>query len=361
MKISFHNFTIKRLKKLVDKAIELNNFRLFKIAKSLLLVSSDTSIADIAKLFHVSERTIYNWVSRFMVERFTWLFGFHYKGRGPKSRLSKKQKDLVYKIVIAGPEKYGFDCGLWNSSIIAEVIFREFNVVYNPRYLCRLLKKMGLSFQKGTFEAERTDDNEKKRKEWVNEKWPEILRKAKKKGAVILFGDEVSFAQWGSLSRTWAPIGMQPKIKTKGKRKGLKMFGVIEFFGGSFQYMEAENKFNGESYISFIKHIMSQYTCPVILVEDGAPYHKAKVVTKYTDDLKDQGQLYVYRLPSYSPDFNPIEKLWKNTKRDATHCKFFPTFEDLRASVVKAFKKYMQDATKVICVMEKLRGHAGLT
>ena len=105
---------------------------------------------------------------------------------------------------------------------------------------------------------------------------------------------------------------------------------------------------------------MRQYDCPVILVEDGAPYHRAKIVSEYTNELKDQEQLYVYRLPSYSPDFNPIEKLWKNTKKDATHCKFFPTFQDLRASVVSAFREYMQDATKVICVMKKLRGNAGV-
>ncbi|MEI6414667.1 MAG: hypothetical protein WCP34_10480, partial [Pseudomonadota bacterium] len=47
------------------------------------------------------------------------------------------------------------------------------------------------------------------------------------------FGDEVSFAMWGSLARTWVPIGNQPVVKTKGIRKGLKMFGTIELVGGS--------------------------------------------------------------------------------------------------------------------------------
>ena len=55
-----------------------------------------------------------------------------------------------------------------------------------------------------------------------------------------------------------------------------------------------------------------------------------------------------------------IEKLWKNAKADATHCKYFPTFDDLRDAVVKAFNKYLQDATKVISVMAKLRLQAGV-
>ena len=357
MKITFSNRTTKRLEKTISKALELNNMRLFKISKSLLMVAKGLPITDIAKEFQVSGRIIYNWIMRFIYERFSWLCSFHYQGRGAKSKLTNKQKDALYDFVVGGPEKYGFDCGVWNSPMIAEVIWREFKVLYNPRYLCRLLKTLGLSFQKAAFKADRTEDNEKKRKEWIENTWPEILKKAKELGAVILFGDEVSFAQWGSLSRTWAPIGKQPKIKTKGKRKGLKMFGVIEFFEGSFQYMETEGKFNGESYTIFLQQVISYFTCPVILVEDGAPYHGAAVVKDYVKN-KAQGSLFIYRLPSYSPDFNPIEKLWKNTKRDATHCKFFPTFDDLRTSVVKAFEKYLKDATKVICVMKKLRKNA---
>ena len=44
MKFKFHNRTVKRLEKSVQKATELNNFRLFKIAKSLLMVANDTSL-----------------------------------------------------------------------------------------------------------------------------------------------------------------------------------------------------------------------------------------------------------------------------------------------------------------------------
>jgi transposase len=41
----------------------------------------------------------------------------------------------------------------------------------------------------------------------------------------------------------------------------------------------------------------------------------------------------VYQLPSYSPDYNPIEHLWRNVKRDQTHNRYFPTFESLIQAV----------------------------
>ncbi|UOA09806.1 transposase [Methylobacter sp. S3L5C] len=61
----------------------------------------------------------------------------------------------------------------------------------------------------------------------------------------------------------------------------------------------------------------------------------------------------IERLPAFSPDYNPIEKLWKNTKRVSTHMKYFKTVEDLYDSVITTFKTYLQDASKVLCVMKK--------
>ncbi len=95
-----------------------------------------------------------------------------------------------------------------------------------------------------------------------------------------------------------------------------------------------------------------------MLIEDGAPYHNARVVTAFQREHADR--LTLHRLPPFSPDKNPIEKLWKNTKRDATHLKYFSEFEQLRAAVVKVFRTYLEDATKVISVMKKLRAEAGL-
>lgn len=60
----------------------------------------------------------------------------------------------------------------------------------------------------------------------------------------------------------------------------------------------------------------------------------------------------------FQGDYNPIEKLLKNTKRDSTHLKYFKTFEDLYDSVVKKFNSYMQDASKVICAIQRMRFEA---
>ena len=149
-----------------------------------------------------------------------------------------------------------------------------------PRYVCSLLKGIGLSYQKAKFIPGKTEDEEwqRKRKEWEEKTWPEILALAAAIGAVILFGDEVSFAQWGSLGRTWAPKGKQPTIKTSGKRKGLKIFGVIELYRVISSTRNVKGNSMDRVISSFLNRCWPQYSCPVILIEDGAPYHRSAQV-----------------------------------------------------------------------------------
>lgn len=135
-----------------------------------------------------------NWLKRFLVQGLRWLRGQHYRGRGCKSRLSGEQKRQVRAWVEAGPEANGFACGVWNTAMIAELIWRRFGVRYNPRYLSTLLKQLGLSYQKACFISDRSDEQAyaRARQQWLEQTWPRILQQAKATGAVILFGDEVS-------------------------------------------------------------------------------------------------------------------------------------------------------------------------
>jgi transposase len=138
------------------------------------------------------------------------------------------------------------------------------------------------------------------------------------------------------------------------------MFGAIEFQSGRFIFMETPEKFNGDSYLQFIRHLLDSSSAPVILIEDGAPYHRSSKVREFQKDMEGKGLLFTYRLPSFSPDFNPIEKLWRNTKKNAKRLKYFKTFDALRESVLAAFGKYMGNAAEVIRVMKKLRSSAEL-
>src|SRR5262252_3050073 len=111
--------------------------------------------------------------------------------------------------------------------MIQDLITRRFGVTYHPHYIATLLHHMGFSYQKARFVSNHL--NEAKRLEWRQTRWPKILLQAKQRKALLLFGDEASFAQWGSLSYTWALRGQQPEVPTSGKRKAYKILGLIDY------------------------------------------------------------------------------------------------------------------------------------
>jgi hypothetical protein len=188
--------------------------------------------------------------------------------------------------------------------MIQEWIFQQFGVTYSRFYVAELLRNLGLSYQKARFVSAHLD--EEKRKAWIETVWPAILAQAQREHRAIYFEDEVSFAQWGSLSYTWAPRGSQPQVKTSGLRKGYKIFGVIEFFSGRFYWLNCAERFNSGTYQVFLATMLAQVPGPFILIQDGAKYHTSQDTQTFIRD--HQNELTVYQLPSYSPDYNPIEE-----------------------------------------------------
>src|SRR5689334_14450774 len=102
--------------------------------------------------------------------------------------------------------------------MVQDLIRREWGVTFNLHYLSALLHGIGFSYQKARFVSDHLD--EATRQAWLQTTWPAIVAEAQRTGALLLFGDEASFAQWGSLGYTWAPQGEQPVVKTTGRRKG---------------------------------------------------------------------------------------------------------------------------------------------
>ena len=180
---------------------------------------------------------------------------------------------------------------------------------------------------------------------------PRFYGKPGSKKALLLFGDEASFAQWGSLSYTWAPKGQQPEVPTSGKRKAYKVFGLIDYFSGQFFYKSHTGRFNSESYAAFLLDVLSQTTQHVIVIQDGARYHTSKAMQAFFETHADR--LTIEQLPAYSPDFNPIEHLWKKVKKEATHLKHFPEFTDLQQEVDRALLHFAQTPSEITVLMAR--------
>ena len=256
------------------------------------------------------------------------------------------QKAELAPLLDEGPVKAGFSGACWRSPMIQQMIYDRFGVFYNVFYIAQLLKNLGFSFQKAAFVSDHLDED--KRKAWRTTTWPQILRLAKARKALLLFGDEASFPQWGTLTYTWARRGQQPQVKTCGKRKGYKVFGLIEYFTGRLFYQGQEGRLNSAAYRAFLTRVLAQTTQPIILIQDGAKYHTSAETKAFF--TQQAARLQVFQLPTYSPDYNPIEKLWKKIKQHDTHLHYFPTFEALTNKVEQALLTFTNTPEEILAL-----------
>jgi transposase len=332
----------KAVERRLKTAQQQGHLRQVKYLLAILAVGEGRSFAEVAVVLRVHEKTVAAWVRRFCCDGLHGAPRPQPTGRPPK--LTPTQKAALATLIDEGPLKAGFSSACWRSPMIQQLIYDRFGVFYNVFDIAQLLKNLGFSYQKAAFVSDHLDEG--KRHIWCTTTWPQMLRRAKERQALLLFGDEASFPQWGTLSYTWARRGQQPHVKTSGKRKGYTVFGWIDYFTGRFFYQGQEGRLNSAAYIAFRTRVLEQTTQPILLIQDGAKYHTSAETTAFF--TQQMARLEVFQLPSYSPDDNPIEKLWKKVKKEGTHLQYFPTYEALTEKIEHALLKFANTPKEIL-------------
>lgn len=138
------------------------------------------------------------------------------------------------------------------------------------------------------------------------------------------------FQQQTSVTAKWYKKGSKPKVKSfPGKSKISYSGFVIPDTGVLFT--KSPDKFDYLTSIESVRAFLEDCPAPIgkkyAIVMDNAPWHKKMyrlVVTENSDEYSDIRDKVVFiLLPPYSPDLNPIEQVWRITRRDAKNNKYF--------------------------------------
>jgi transposase len=334
----------KEVERQLQTAQQLGTLRQIKYLLAILAVLDGQSCAQVALVLRVHEKTVAAWIRVFCCYGIKGAPRQKPTGRPPK--LTPTQKTALAPLLDEGPVKAGFHGACWRSPMIQQLIYDRFGVLYNVFSIAQLLKNLGFSYQKAAFVSDHLDEG--KRQAWRTTTWPQLLRRAKERQALLLFGDEASFPQWGTLTYTWARRGQQPTVKTSGKRKGYKVFGLIEYFTGRFFYQGQEGRLNSAASIAFLTRVLEHTTQPIMLMQDGAKYHTSAETKAFV--ARQTARLEVCQLPTYSPDYTPIEKLWKKIKQPETHLHYFPTFAALTQKVEQALLTFANIPEEILAL-----------
>lgn len=271
----------------------------------------------ISTYFDISTKTVKRWIKSYNKGGLEELKPKPITGRTPK--LNKDALQELRNTILADQER------VWVARHIHTLIVVVFSVIYSVKYIPELLKKINLSFHKAVHYL--VKKNEEKRSEWIKKTLPEIYAEHIQSGWRIFFQDEVGFQTEGTLSYSWGLRGKEIIVNNKGRHGRVNLIGVYEVGSGEFFYKMTFFKINSLRFKRFLCCLKRKYKeDKFIIIADNASFHKAKWFTAW---WKSTDWLQIRFLPAYSPDFNPIERLWKWIKHEYTHNKCWSSKIDL--------------------------------
>ena len=160
--------------------------------------------------------------------------------------------------------------------------------------------------------------------------------------------DEVHFQRHSSLIKMWAPKGQQPRVLSPSVRDKVGFFGALDLKTGRLLTRETPT-FNAETFGDFVRYLLQSTQGKIYLILDNARWHRSRNLKDYFELNRDRLEL-IY-LPAYSPELNPVERVWRVTRRQVTHNRYFQSVEDLRVALISHFIKLEQpnNALKTLC------------
>lgn len=140
-----------------------------------------------------------------------------------------------------------------------------------------------------------------------------IRKRAEKEGAMIFFADEAGCRTDHHSGTTWAPTGQTPIVAATGNRESIGIASAVSL-RGAMHWMVFTGMMDSELFIEYLDRLLHDIRGKIFLILDRAPYHTSKATREWVATRACRIELFF--LPSYSPDINADEWVWKNVKND---------------------------------------------
>ena len=158
----------------------------------------------------------------------------------------------------------------------------------------------------------------------------------------VFFFDEARFGLQTSLARIWAISGEPLQIKVKQAFKNFYIYGSVESKSGD-NFSLFLPWVNTEMMNLYLEKMSLAYSNDqIVLIMDQAGWHKSK-------DLVVPDNIDIIYLPPYSPELNPIERLWKYLKTHYIHNRIFDSLKQMMQYMVDAFEELETDTISSLC------------
>ena len=264
-------------------------------------VKSGKSPSEIHKTIGVSRSTIYLWLKASNLERSP--------GSGKPSSLTLDEINPILAYIQNPASNYGFESDLWTGPRITNLIADIFGKKVHRSTIYRMLTEGNQTYKKPEYRWSEADKG--KQDLWIKKTVPAIKAFVKKHDAMLFFLDESTIQLSPSKGRTWGPRGKTSIVERTGKRGRVCAISAISP-KSSLIFSLQDVTFKTQGVINFLKQIMRNHkNRKIAIVLDNARPHTSKKMKGF---LQQNKELKLFFLPSYSPQWNPDEKVWNHLK-----------------------------------------------
>jgi transposase len=271
-------------------------------------VREGESPTRVARVLSVPVRTLFYWLELYRHGGYDALREGKRSGRPRKVNANVLQW-LYEAITLGDPRQYQFEFCLWTLGIIRVMLKREQRIELSKSGVSRLLRHLGLSPQIPQYKSYRQDPQKLRR--YLRQTFPQVVREARRIGAIIYFVDEAAVRADAHRGTTWAPVGETPVVEDSGDRFGLRLISAVSP-RGDLKFATFEGRMTSRRFVGFLKKLRADTGKPIIVIADNAKYHKDGAAQRYRRPTAEG--IRVEHLPSYSPELNPDEQVWNHLK-----------------------------------------------
>ncbi len=135
------------------------------------------------------------------------------------------------------------------------------------------------------------------------------------------------------------PEETDPVVFHAPTRKSVALFGAVNLQGGQM-IAHFNPVFEAQGFLAFLKGLVRRRARgkKMMAITDNAAYHRAAGLDGWLKD--NRAALELLFLPPYSPDLNPIERVWKLLRKLCTHNEYFPELDLLQNALTQQLRQW---------------------
>lgn len=293
-------------------------------AHCIILLELGYSLEELVKILAVSKKTIYNWKNNWLNRGLAGLY--NRSGTGRKEIFNQEQKEQI---------KHWAKQHNKNLKPVIEKVKKEWGIKVSKDTIKRVLKCLGMTWKRirRTVAGNPQPEIYERKKKILS-----ALKKLSDLGTLDLrYLDETGFCLTPYVPYAWQDKNSEERIASQ-QSKRLNVIGLLNKNNELESYI-FECKITSEIVIKFIDNFVKKIDKLTVIVIDNAPIHTSKAFQAKIAQWREN-KLEIFWLPTYSPQLNLIEILWRFIKYEWIETEAYSSWQTLTQYVEKVLNLF---------------------